>query len=180
MYCIKSAPDKAHYESSVAGQLEQEHIPMMKALQRANINAFISALIWGLVMSFVIKVSFSSLLTNQRLLSILQYGGVFLYPVLASIIVRKKTELWLNPCFFSLIGGVASFLSLDLVSGFQNKVWTNIVFLFVFFVMVLFSIPKIGPALQHDWNSPFWEKLNQSPFIEFLFLQFHSIDNNAG
>ena len=152
----------------------------MKALQRANINVFLSALIWGLITSFVIKVSISSL-TNQRLFVILQYGGVFLYPVLVSIIVRKKTELWLNPCYFSLMGGITSFfLSLNLLSAYQNIVWTNIAFLFIFFAMVLYSTPKVEPALQHDWNSPFWEKLNQSSFIEFFFLQFHSIDNNAG
>ncbi len=152
----------------------------MKSFQRANINAFFSALIWGVIMSLVIKVSFSSL-TNQRLVAILQYGSVLLYPVLVSIIVRKKTELWLNPCYFSLMGGMTSFfLSLNLLSVYQNIVWTNIVFLFIFIAMVLYSIPQVEPALQHDWNSPFWEKLNQSSFIEFFFLQFHSIDNNAG
>ena len=150
----------------------------MKSFQRANINAFFSALIWGLIMSLAIKVSFSSL-SNQRLVAALQYGGVLLYPVLVSIIVRKKTELWLNTCYFSLVGGVVSFMSFGLFSAFQNQAWTNIIFLPIFLGLVLFSIPKIEPALQHDWNSPLWETLNQSSFLEFLFLQFHSIDNNA-
>lgn len=109
----------------------QEHDPTMKSLQRANINAFLSALIWGLIMSFVIKVSISSL-TDQRLLAILQYGGVFLYPVLVSIVVRKKSGLWLNTCFFSLVGAVASFLSLDLFSALQNQAWASMVFLPLF------------------------------------------------
>ena len=150
----------------------------MKSFQRANINAFFSALIWGMIMSLVIKISFSSL-TNQRLVAILQYGGVLLYPVLVSIIVRKKTELWLNTCYFSLVGGVISFMSFDLFSAFQNQAWTNIIFLPIFLGLVLFSIPQIEPALQHDWNSPLWETLNQSSFLEFFFLQFHSFDNNA-
>ena len=151
----------------------------MKSLQRANINVLLSSLIWGMIMSLAIKfsVTFS---TNQRLLALLQYGGVLLYPILVSIIVRKKTELWLNLCFFSIVGGVASFTGLALFTAFQNKVWTNIGFLPIFFVMILFLIPKIEPVLQNEWNSPFWEKLNQSSFIEFFFLQFHSIDNNAG
>ena len=151
----------------------------MKSLQRANINAFLSSLIWGMIMSLAIKFSVT-FLTNQRLLALLQYGGVLLYPVLVSIIVRKKTELWLNLCFFSLVGGVVSFTSFGFFSAFQNKVWTNIGLLPIFFVMILFLIPKIEPALQNEWNSPFWEKLNQSSFIGFFFLQFHSIDNNAG
>jgi hypothetical protein len=152
---------------------------MMRALQRANINVFLSALIWGVAASFVIKFSISSM-TNQRLLAALQYGGVFLYPVLVFIILRRKIGLWLNPCYFSIMGGVTSFLSQDLFSAFQNQAWTSFLFLAVFFGMVLFSTPRIEPALQHDWDSPFWEKLNQSSFVEFLFLQFHSIDNDAG
>jgi len=152
---------------------------MMKALQRANINAFLSALIWGVAAGFVIKFSISSM-TNQRLLAALQYGGVFLYPVLVFIILRRKIGLWLNPCYFSIMGGVTSFLSRDLFSAFQNQVWTNFLFLAVFFGMVLFMTPRVEPVLQHEWDSPFWEKLNQSSFVEFLFLQFHSIDNDAG
>ena len=151
----------------------------MKSLQRANINTLLSSLIWGMIMSLAIKFSVT-FLTNQRLLALLQYGGVLLYPILISIIVRKKTELWLNLCFFSLVGGIASFTSLGFFAAIQNKAWTNIGLLPIFFVMILFLIPKIEPALQNEWNSPFWEKLNQSSFIEFFFLQFHSIDNNAG
>jgi hypothetical protein len=151
----------------------------MKSLQRANINALLSSLIWGMIMSLAIKFS-ATFLTNPRLLALLQYGGVLLYPILISIIVRKKTELWLNLCFFSLVGGVASFTSLVFFTAFQNKVWTNIGLLPIFFVVILFLIPKIEPVLQNEWNSPFWEKLNQSSFIEFSFLQFHSLDHNAG
>jgi hypothetical protein len=151
----------------------------MKSLQRANINALLSSLIWGMIMSLAIKFSVT-FLTNQRLLALLQYGGVLLYPILISIIVRKKTELWLNLCFFSIVGGVASFTSLGFFTAIQNKVWTNIGLLPIFFVMILFLIPKIEPVLQTEWNSPFWEKLNQSSFIEFFSLQFHSLDNNAG
>ena len=149
---------------------------MMKVFQRANINTFLSALIWGVAAGFVIEFSISSI-ANQRLLAALQYGSVFLYPVLVSIIVRRKIGLWLNPCYFSIMGGVTSFLSRDLFSAFQNQVWTNFLFLAVFLGMVLFMTPRIEPALRHDWDSPFWEKLNQSSFIEFLFLQFRSIDN---
>ncbi len=151
----------------------------MKSLQRANINALLSSLIWGMIMSLAIKFSVT-FLTNQRLLALLQYGGVLLYPILISIIVRKKTELWLNLCFFSIVGGVASFTSLGFFTAFQNKVWTNIGLLPIFFVVILFLIPKIEPILQNEWNLPFWEKLNQSSFIEFFSLQFHSLDNNAG
>lgn len=151
----------------------------MKSLQRANINVFFSALIWGIVMSFAIKLSFSSL-TNQRSLAILQYGGVFLYPVLVTMILRKKTGAWFNTGYFSLVGGIASFLSFDLFRAFQNQGLTSIIFLALFLGLVLFSIPKIEPALQHDWKSPYWEALNQSSFLEFLFLQFHSINNHTG
>jgi hypothetical protein len=151
----------------------------MKSLQRANINALLSSLIWGMIMSLAIKFSVT-FLTNQKLLALLQYCGVLLYPILTSIIVRKKTELWLNLCFFSIVGGVASFTSLGFFAAIQNKVWTNIGLLPIFFVVILFLIPKIEPVLQNEWNSPFWEKLNQSSFIEFFSLQFHSLDNNAG
>jgi len=151
----------------------------MKSLQRANINALLSSIIWGMIMSLAIKFSVT-FLTNQRLLALLQYGGVLLYPILVSIIVRKKTELWLNLCFFSIVGGLASFTSLSFFAAIQNKVWTNIGLLPIFFVVILFLIPKIEPVLQNEWNSPFWEKLNESSFIEFFSLQFHSLDNNAG
>ena len=151
----------------------------MKSLQRANINALLSSLIWGMIMSLAIKFSVT-FLTNQRLLALLQYGGVLLYPILISIIVRKKTELWLNLCFFSIVGGVVSFTSLGFFAAIQNKVWINIGLLPIFFVMILFIIPQIEPVLQTEWNSPFWEKFNQSSFIEFFSLQFHSLDNNAG
>lgn len=148
----------------------------MKSLQRANINSLLSSLIWGTILSFAIKFSIT-FVANQRLMAFLQYCCVLIYPILISVKVRKNTGLWLNICFFSIVGGVASFTSLGFFAALQNKVWTNIGILPIFFVMVLFIIPKIEPALQTEWNSTFWDKFNQASFLEFFSLQFHSLGN---
>ena len=147
----------------------------MKALQRANIHAFLSALVWGTAASFAIRF-FNSSWMSPRMLGMLQYGSVFLYPVLLLTWVRRKTGLWLNLGYFSLVGGTASFLIWSLI-GTQTQGRMNFVFLIVFFAVVLYSIPKIEPALQQDWKSPVWDKFNRSSFAAFLFLRFPWLDD---
>jgi len=148
----------------------------MKALQRANIHAFLSALVWGTAASFAIRFFISSWI-SPRMLAMLQYGSVFLYPVFLLTWVRRKTGLWLNLGFFSLVGGTASFLIWNLIGGAQNQGWMNFVFLIIFFAVVLYSIPKIELALQHDWKSPVWDKFNRSSLAAFLFLRFPWLDD---
>ena len=107
----------------------------------------------------------------------LQYGSAFLYPILLLTWVRRKTGLWLNLGYFSLVGGTASFLIWNLIGGVQTQRWMNFGFLIVFFAVVLYSIPKIEPALQQDWKSPVWDKFNRSSFAAFLFLRFSWLDD---
>ena len=157
----------------------------MKLIQRANINALLSSLIWGLILSFAIRNS-RHFITDDRFFSILWYGGnylaLMLYPLLASLILRKKINLWINVCFFSLVGGMLSVMVTFSLNAFQNKAWIDMgVGVFGLWLIGQLLLPKIEQnfAFQHELDSPFWEKLNQSSFIEFFFLRFHSIDNNA-
>lgn len=137
-------------------------------------------------MSFAIGIS-RQFTTNDRIMDILWYGGNFLalmlYPILASLILRKKIDLWINVCFFSMVGGIYSVLIMYVVNAFQLKAWTNVglgVFGLFFVGYILISNVEKNFAFQQEWDSPFWEKLNQLSFMQFLFLRFDSIDNNAG
>ena len=158
----------------------------MKSLQRANINALISSLIWGLGMTLMVKTSMS-FVTDAILTDVLWYGGNFLvmmlYPILVSLILRRKIDLWINVCFFSMIGGVYSILILYVINAFQLKVWTNVgfgVFGLGFIGYMLISNVARNYAIQQEWDSPHWEKLNQSSLIDFFFLRFDTTDGNMG
>jgi hypothetical protein len=158
----------------------------MKALQRANINAFISSIIWGLVMGFAIR-TFRQIIPVSRGADIIWYGGNFLalmlYPILVSLILRRKINLWINICFFSLIGGLYSVVLMYSVDAFLLKAWMYVgygVFGLGFIGYMLMSRAGNMYAIQEEWNSPLWEKLNLSSFEEFLLLRFDMINSNAG
>jgi hypothetical protein len=158
----------------------------MRSQHRANINALLAALIWGLIISFAIRAS-RQFFIDDRLFDILWYGGnllvLVLYPLLVSFILRKKTDLWLNVCFFSMVGSVLSILGMFLFSAFQNKAWINIglgVLGIWLFTQLLIPGFEQNPAVQREWASPLWERLNDSSLLEFLFCQFSSIGDDAG
>ena len=158
----------------------------MKVLQRANINAFISSILWGLVMGFTIR-TFKQIIPMGRGADVIWYGGNFLalmlYPILASLILRRKIDLWINICFFSLIGGLYSVLCMYIVDAFLLTAWLYVgygVFGLVFVGYMLMTRAGSMYALQGEWDSPHWEKLNQSSFVEFLLLRFDTIDSSTG
>jgi len=69
------------------------------------------------------------------------------------------------------------------VSSFQVKSWTNVGFgAFSIWLIGYFLTSKIDQsyAATQEWDSPFWEKLNQASFWEFLLLRFDTIDSDAG
>jgi hypothetical protein len=158
----------------------------MKALQRANINAFISSIIWGLVMGFAI-ITFRQIIPVGRGGDIIRYGGNFLvlmlYPIIVSLVLRRKINLWINICFFSLIGGLYSVLLMYILDAFLLKAWPYVgygVFGLGFIGYMLISRAGSMYAIQEEWDSPLWGKLNQSSFVEFLLLRFDTIDSDAG
>jgi hypothetical protein len=157
----------------------------MKSQQRANNYALLSSLIWGLSISLV---SWSSrwFITDDKLLDVIWHGGNFLalilYPLLVSILLHKKTHLWINAFLFSAAGSMVSSIAMFSLRAFQGGTWTDL-------ILGLLGIGLVGqvliprfeqiPALQSEWSSPLWENLNASSFIEFLFLQLYSINENA-
>ena len=131
-------------------------------------------------MIFAIRI-FSQSITDERLLRILRYSTIFfidsLYPVILSLVLHRKTDLWLNACFFAITGGTISMLGAYLLDAFQVEAWMNVggILLFVLFFWFR-ALPGLEHALYHEWDSPFWEKLNDLSLIDFFFLRFDSID----
>jgi hypothetical protein len=157
----------------------------MKLQHRANINVLLSSLVWGLILGFAIRSS-RRFITDESLSNIFWYGGNFLvlmlYPSMVSFILRKRTGLWLNAFFFSALGSTLSTLGMFSFNAFQNKAWIDIgIGVFGIWLVMQLLIPGFeqNPAVQREWGSPLWEKINDSSFLEFLFCWFYSIDNNA-
>jgi hypothetical protein len=158
---------------------------MAKPQHQANINVLISSLIWGLTLSLVIWTS-RWFLTDGRLFDILWRGdsvlALVLYPLLVSIILYRKIHLWVNVFLFSAAGSILSSMGMFLFSAFQNKAWTDIGLGVIGIVLISqLLIPKFEQisAVQREWGSPLWEKLNDSSLTEFLSFQFYSIGDNV-
>jgi hypothetical protein len=158
----------------------------MKSKHRANINVLLSSLIWGLILGLVIWAS-RWFLTNNRLFNILWRGGNFLalvlYPLLVAVILHRKTRLWVNAFLFSTLGTMLASIGMFLFNAFLNKGWFDCVLgVLGIWLIIQILIPGFEqiPALQREWSLPLWEKLNESSLMEFLFLQFNSIDNATG
>lgn len=158
----------------------------MKSQQRVNNYILISALIWGLIIALAVWSS-RWFVADDKLFAILWHGGNFLalllYPLLVSILLHKKTHLWINAFVFSLVGSMLASMAVFSLRAFQDGAWSNLVWVLLsigFIGQVL--IPRLDqiPALQSEWSSPLWKDLNASSFIEFLFLQLYSINDSAG
>jgi len=126
-------------------------------------------------------------ITDDRLFDILWYGGNFLapilYPVLVSVILNRKTNLWVNASLFSTVGSMLSSTGMFFFSAFQNKAWTDVglgvIGIWLISQLLIPGIEQI-PAVQREWSSPLWDRFNDSSLMEFLFFQFPSIGDNAG
>jgi hypothetical protein len=105
-----------------------------------------------------------------------------IYPLLVTYILHRKTKLWMNTLLFACLGMILAFWGVMLVGAVQNKFWLQIAFfVFAIWMTIQTSIPSFerNPVLLKEWDSPLWERLNECSLIEFLFLQFHSLEDIA-
>jgi hypothetical protein len=150
---------------------------------RANINLLLSSIIWGMGLRFGL-IALSRIFSNNALLySFLWYGSVilsvFLYPLLAWIVLRGKTGLQYNIFFFPASGTMLATLGMFLFDAVQDKVWLDVaIFLVGAWLILKKLIPLFEglPYIQKEWSLPAWEKLNELTWMSFLVLQFPELD----
>ena len=158
----------------------------MKLQHRANINIMLSSLIWGVSLNLAVWVS-RRFLADDGLFDVLRRGSsifvLILYPLLVSVILHRKIHLWINAFLFSTAGSLLASLGMLLFTAIQNSAWTDLSFGICGIWLIRYILaPRFEqiPAVQREWRSLRWEGLNESSLLEFAFLQFHLVGDNAG
>jgi hypothetical protein len=150
---------------------------------RGNINLLISSIIWGVGLRFA-GIALSRIFSNNALLySFFSYGSiilsVFLYPLLVSITLGRKTGLQYNTFFFSAAGTMLSTVGMFFLDAFQEKAWVDAVIILVGIWLIFKKmIPLFEDMhyIQSEWNSHVWDRLNELSLMSFLVLQFPELN----
>jgi hypothetical protein len=162
----------------------------MRTIDDLNIRIILASSIWGFALGLGYNVLVEYLsgviapLLFQLISRILGFLFMMLYPLLVSLIMRRRTSFWINPLMFSMSGSMLGFSGLMLARSLLRQLWSGAAIIMALFSSILiFAVPKVNtiPVLEKERKShPLsWEELNSLSLLNLMFLQVPFLPGNA-